>query len=199
MSYLPSDTSQRLRDLADFLAEPFRSDLAQILDDRAGGLPVVAEEPNAIRYRLVLDDLAARIRAGAPAAELLEMIAHATSEDAAAEPQRAALEGVTAAAEAIREALVYRHPESGLTWQYTDEELCDRFTALDLALDALNSADLLLKINSDRLEQQIADAVRQIAAGERTTGTVALISLLGDRAGRAVARAIRRELRQSAE
>src|SRR6266498_5067614 len=108
MSYLPSDTSQRLRDLADFLAEPFRSDLAQILDDRAGGLPVVAEEPSAIRYRLVLDDLAARIRAGAPAAELLEMIAHATSEDAAAEPQRAALEGVTAAAEAIREALVYR-------------------------------------------------------------------------------------------
>lgn len=199
MSYIPSDTSQRLRDLADFLAEPFRSDLVQILDYRAGGLPAVAEEPSAIRYRLVLDDLAAKLRAGAPAAELLEMIAHATSEDAAAEPQRAALEGVTAAAEAIREALADRHPDTGLVWMFNEAEICDRFTALDLALDALNSADLLLNINSDRLEQQIADAVRQIAAGERTTGTVALISLLGDRAGRAVARAIRRELRRPAE
>lgn len=199
MSYLPSDTSQRLRDLADFLAEPFRSDLVQILDYRAGGLPAVAEEPSAIRYRLVLDDLAAKLRAGAPAAELLGMIAQATSEDAAAEPQRAALEGVTAAAEAIREALVNRHPDTGLVWMFNEAKICDRFTALDLALDALNSADLLLNINSDRLEQQIADAVRLLVAGERTTGTVALISLLGDRAGRAVARAIRRELRRPAE
>lgn len=196
MNHRTSDASQRLRDLADFLAEPFRSDLGQLLNDQSGELPAVAKEPSAIGYRLVLDDLAAKLRAGTAAAELLEMIARATSEDAAAEPQRAALEGVTAAAEAIREALVYRHPESGLTWQYTDEEVCDRFTALDLALDALTSADLLLNINSDRLEQQIDIAVRQIAAGEHSAGTVALISVLGDRTGRAVARAIRTEIRR---
>lgn len=196
MNHRTSDASQRLRDLADFLAEPFRSDLGQLLNDQSGELPAVAKEPSAIGYRLVLDDLAAKLRSGTAAAELLELIARATSEDAAAEPQRAALEGVTAAAEAIREALVYRHPESGLTWQYTDEEVCDRFTALDLALDALTSADLLLNINSDRLEQQIDIAVRQIAAGEHSAGTVALISVLGDRTGRAVARAIRTEIRR---
>lgn len=198
MNQLTSNASQRLRDLADFLAEPFRSDLVLLLNDQGGKLPAVAEEPSAIRYRLVLDDLADKLHAGAAAAELLEMIARATSEETAAEPQRAALEGVTAAAEAIREALVYHHPETGLTWQYTDEELCDRFTALDLALDALNSADLLLNINSARLEQQIADAVRLVAAGEHSAGTVALITILGDRAGRAMARAIRTEIRRTA-
>ena len=198
MNHLTSDTSQRLRDLADFLGEPFRSDLTLLLNEQGNELPTVAEEPSSIGYRLVLDDLAAKLRAGAAAAELLEMIARATSEDAAAEPQRAALEGVTAAAEAIREALVYRHPETGLLWQYTDEEVCNRFTALDLALDALNSADLLLNINSNRLEQQIANAVRLVATGEHSAGTIALIGVLGDRAGRAVARAIRSEIRRAA-
>lgn len=198
MNHLTSDTSQRLRDLADFLGEPFRSDLTLLLNEQGNELPTVAEEPSSIGYRLVLDDLAAKLRAGAAAAELLEMIARATSEDAAAEPQRAALEGVTAAAEAIREALVYRHPETGLLWQYTDEEVCNRFTALDLALDALNSADLLLNINSNRLEQQIANAVRLVATGEHSAGTIALIGALGDRAGRAVARAIRSEIRRAA-
>ena len=130
MNHLTSDTSQRLRDLADFLGEPFRSDLTLLLNEQGNELPTVAEEPSSIGYRLVLDDLAAKLRAGAAAAELLEMIGRATSEDAAAEPQRAALEGVTAAAEAIREALVYRHPETGLLWQYTDEEVCNRFRGL---------------------------------------------------------------------
>ena len=198
MNHLTSDTSQRLRDLADFLGEPFRSDLTLLLNEQGNELPTVAEEPSSIGYRLVLDDLAAKLRAGAAGAELLEMIGRATSEEAAAEPQRAALEGVTAAAEAIREALVYRHPETGLIWQYTDEEVCDRFTALDLALDALNSVDLLLNINSNRLEQQIADAVRLVATGEHSAGTIALIGALGDRAGRAVARAIRSEIRRAA-
>lgn len=198
MNHLTSDTSQRLRDLADFLGEPFRSDLTLLLNEQGNELPTVAEEPSSIGYRLVLDDLAAKLRAGAAGAELLEMIGRATSEEAAAEPQRAALEGVTAAAEAIREALVYRHPETGLIWQYTDEEVCDRFTALDLALDALNSVDLLLNINSNRLEQQIADAVRLVATGEHSAGTIALIGVLGDRAGRAVARAIRSEIRRAA-
>ena len=198
MKHLTSDTSQRLRDLADFLGEPFRSDLTLLLNEQGNELPTVAEEPSSIGYRLVLDGLAAKLRAGAAADELLEMIARATSEDAAAEPQRAALEGVTAAAEAIREALVYRHPETGLTWQYSDEEVCHRFSALDLALDALNSADLLLNINSNRLEQQIANAVRLVATGEHSAGTIALIGALGDRAGRAVARAIRSEIRRAA-
>jgi hypothetical protein len=195
MTSFDPDALRQLRAVAAMLGEPYASDLAQLLDAASGRLPAIAEQPQAIRYRLLLDDLAASIQAGEPPAALLARIKRAVGEDSAAEPERAALEGVAAAAEAIREVLAARDPDGGLTWMFGPADICARFDALDQALDALDSARSMLDLCADTLEQRAADAVR-LLLDNRTAGTAALIALVGGRTGRILAAAIRRELRQ---
>ncbi len=67
---------------------------------------------------------------------------------------------------------------------------------LDQALDGLDNAQGALNVRGDRLEQRAADVVRLLAVGDHPAGTIALIGLVGEQPGRALAAAVRRELRQ---
>ncbi len=196
MTNIDPDAISRLRAVAALLREPESSDLAQIAGAVVGVLPPIAEHSLAIRYRLVLDDLAARIQAQDREAALLARIERAAGEEAVSGSERAALEGARAATEAIREALAARDPGSGLMWMFGMAEVCERFDTLDQALDVLDSAQSVLNVRSDTPHQRAADAVRLLAAGDQRTGTIALMSLVGERPGRALAAALRRELRQ---
>ncbi len=89
-----------------------------------GVLPPVAELPEVIRCRLVLDDLAVRIQAGDREAALLARIERVASEEAVTSPERAALEGACAATLSNREALAARDPRSGLVWMFGMAEVC---------------------------------------------------------------------------
>ncbi len=178
------------------LREPESSDLAQIAGAVVGILPPVAEHSLAIRYRLVLDDLAARIQAGDREAALLARIERAAGEEAVSGSERAALEGARATTLSNREALAARDPDSGLVWMFSMTEVCARFDVLDLILDVLDSVRNVLNVRGDTPHQRAADAVRLLAVGDHLAGTIALMSLVGERPGRALAAALRRELRQ---
>lgn len=137
MTALDLDRIKGLRALAALLREPLASELIRQLDAASGSLPAIVEQPQAIRYRLLLNNLAARIQAGDREAALLARIEQRDRRGGCV-PPRACGAGRSHRSDSDDPRGADRSRPAGWAGVDVMAEVCARFDVLDSVQSALS-------------------------------------------------------------